>query len=777
MNGTAKNYMNGSLLIGSTTDSGEKLQVTGTMKVTGNTTIGGDITISKSSPILQFKDTVSRTTGLRGDISWDNSASTTVASIRATAITDNVGTQLEFYTRPAAGSLTQAMILNSSGNLGLGVTPSAWGSGLKMMDFGLGTAIGNPNSLVTSWFAANNYYDGTNFRYKNTEAANLYQLNGSHQWYNAPSGTAGNVITFTQAMTLSASGFLGIGATSPEQLIHIKNNSGGTAYALIEGQGRKMYLGQDGTGATIYSDGAAPMWFSTNATERMRITSGGNVLIGSTTDSGEKLQVTGDMKVTGGGLFERTVAATALRTIVAGGGYQLTMTNSASSNYQYGWYIDTNDLTLRNVSSGVNNLIIASTGAATFSSNVISNGYFSSDAYRDSRTQFLIGYQGSNQIRMGSGDTSDFLTFFAGANERLRITSGGNVLVATTTDSGEKLQVTGTAKITGATSIGGTLTAPNIYASSGNVTIEANNWVTNGESTNVSIVTSGTEVARIFTTAENVGGYAGIGFKTLRGGGDGLATRLYISSTGAATFSSSVTAGGNLLLTAGSAASIGAINLIRTGTSPVASRMTFGTDGTGYSFAIGKNVGGTVTDLVTILDSGAATFSSSVTATQLTTTRATTSTNNYLQFTTGGTTNWQIGTPSSQTALSFLDGGVETFRLDTGGIVSLGGNFGIGGATFGTSATRTLAVTSGTAPSTSPADRFQLYSADVVAGNAAPHFRTENGAVIKLYQETTSVGNSIISLGGGNSVLDDTTFDGYTLRQIVKALRNQGILA
>lgn len=82
----------------------------------------------------------------------------------------------------------------------------------------------------------------------------------------------------------------------------------------------------------------------------------------------------------------------------------------------------------------------------------------------------------------------------------------------------------------------------------------------------------------------------------------------------------------------------------------------------------------------------------------------------------------------------------------------------------------------GTSPSASTTDAYRQYSADVVAGNAAPHFRTENGAVIKLYQETTSVGNAIISLGGGSAVLDDTTFDGYTLRQVVKALRNQGIL-
>jgi hypothetical protein len=31
-------------------------------------------------------------------------------------------------------------------------------------------------------------------------------------------------------------------------------------------------------------------------------------------------------------------------------------------------------------------------------------------------------------------------------------------------------------------------------------------------------------------------------------------------------------------------------------------------------------------------------------------------------------------------------------------------------------------------------DGFRMYSADIVAGNAAPHFRTENGSIVKLYQ-------------------------------------------
>jgi len=50
-------------------------------------------------------------------------------------------------------------------------------------------------------------------------------------------------------------------------------------------------------------------------------------------------------------------------------------------------------------------------------------------------------------------------------------------------------------------------------------------------------------------------------------------------------------------------------------------------------------------------------------------------------------------------------------------------------------ATRTIQQMTGVAPTTSVADGFQQYSADIVAGNAAPHFRTENGSIVKLYQE------------------------------------------
>lgn len=72
----------------------------------------------------------------------------------------------------------------------------------------------------------------------------------------------------------------------------------------------------------------------------------------------------------------------------------------------------------------------------------------------------------------------------------------------------------------------------------------------------------------------------------------------------------------------------------------------------------------------------------------------------------------------------------------TTGTTVASGNIGFYATTWGTSAAKVISVGTGTAPSTSITDGFQMYSADIAAGNAAAHFRTENGGVIKLYRDT-----------------------------------------
>jgi hypothetical protein len=115
---------------------------------------------------------------------------------------------------------TERMRLDSSGNLGLGVTPSAWDtSPYKAFQIGAGvgsaSVIGRNDSVNGGGLALNAYYSSTGYRYIGSSFASLYlQASGQHQFYTAASGTAGDAISFTQALTLHASGGLSLGNTT-----------------------------------------------------------------------------------------------------------------------------------------------------------------------------------------------------------------------------------------------------------------------------------------------------------------------------------------------------------------------------------------------------------------------------------------------------------------------------------------------------------------------------------------------------------------------------------
>jgi len=132
---------------------------------------------------------------------------------------------------------TERYRVDSSGNVGVGVTPSAWSSTFKSIQIGSGTVsaafLGQTNSPVAR-IITNAYYDGTNFVKVANNVAGMYALQGnSHEWYNAVTGTG--TATFVQAMTLDASGNLLIGTTSNTSFsarIALSYNSGTTNWAV-----------------------------------------------------------------------------------------------------------------------------------------------------------------------------------------------------------------------------------------------------------------------------------------------------------------------------------------------------------------------------------------------------------------------------------------------------------------------------------------------------------------------------------------------------------------
>lgn len=112
------------------------------------------------------------------------------------------------------GALTTAGIKeDTAGNLGLGVTPSAWNVNYRAAELAAGS-FSSGSDIVN--LAQNSYLNSlSNWTYKATAQASRYaQYQGNHLWLTAPSGTAGATITFTQAMTLDINGNLSNTATS-----------------------------------------------------------------------------------------------------------------------------------------------------------------------------------------------------------------------------------------------------------------------------------------------------------------------------------------------------------------------------------------------------------------------------------------------------------------------------------------------------------------------------------------------------------------------------------
>ena len=222
----------------------------------------------------------------------------------------------------------------TSGNLGLGVTPSAWFSTYKALQIGAYTALAQSGGSNT--FLLNNAYvnaAGTT-TYLNTAAASYYnQSAGAHSWYNAPSGTAGNAITFTQAMTLDASGYLGVGDTSPSSNGRISSivpsvgsyNAQTAAWYGSNGTGSMRLwianLAYSGVGANepwlhsyqnmnIGSDGAINIKFIVGA-EVARIDTSGNLLVGQTTSGPLNVNGVGIAPAATGGVDFNHVTGTA----------------------------------------------------------------------------------------------------------------------------------------------------------------------------------------------------------------------------------------------------------------------------------------------------------------------------------------------------------------------------------------------------------------------------------------------------------------------------------
>ena len=213
-----------------------------------------------------------------------------------------------FYAATGSGNYTLGMRLDSSGNLGLGVTPSAWVSGSKALQISTIAGLSQSSDGYTELMS--NAYEYASNAYKTTygfsATAGRYRIAGnSHSWHIAPSTASGGIITFTQAMTLAASGGLSVGTTADAGAKNLLLDAGGklAGNASSGGTSSTIELYNASTGNMNLTTGfsSAAITFATASTERARIDSSGNLLVGTTSVvTGSKLVVaSGDATVYG----------------------------------------------------------------------------------------------------------------------------------------------------------------------------------------------------------------------------------------------------------------------------------------------------------------------------------------------------------------------------------------------------------------------------------------------------------------------------------------------
>jgi len=215
----------------------------------------------------------------------DNGVTSGSAGLKETGGNDGV---LLLQTTTSGGAATTAVTVDNAQNVGVGVTPSAW-SGSTALQVGPSGSIAE-NSSLPMLVSANAFgiTAGFSAKYITSNYATTYlQYQGEHRWNTAPSGTAGNAITFTQAMTLDASGRLLVGLTS-------SLNANGAVQAggfsdtrvVIDGSSTQgIYFTKSGADNGTYRVDASGNynWFVKGAaTANMTLDASGNLLVGTT---------------------------------------------------------------------------------------------------------------------------------------------------------------------------------------------------------------------------------------------------------------------------------------------------------------------------------------------------------------------------------------------------------------------------------------------------------------------------------------------------------------
>ena len=432
--------------------------------INGNTvSLGGSTTVTAQNP---YALTIG--TGLSGT-SYDGSAAVTIAntgvlSIAGTAnqitasastgaitlslpATINVNTSGNAATATSATSATSATTATNITGGASGSLPYQTGSGATSL-----LAIGSTGQVLKvvgglpAWSSDSS---GVTVVDDTTTNASYYPL--------LANATSGNITTeyvsSTKLVFNPSTGNLGIGTSSPGRTLEVKNS---TTYQIRVGDGGTYYdFGRDN--ATGYFNfygsqtGYTGYIFGGVDGERMRITSAGNVGIG-TNIPGAKLDVAGVLQSSSTGT---------LQVQASGNDGYFNMTGTGTIYFRNG-----SGFTERMVINSSGNVGIGTSSPAT-KLNIKNSSGNTTFRIDNSTTTFDMAVLGDNTCALEAGNSQPML-FLTAATERMRIDSTGNALFAKavratiTTDNDLSFDMNAASNFKCTPTAGGALTFTNI---------------------------------------------------------------------------------------------------------------------------------------------------------------------------------------------------------------------------------------------------------------------------------------------------------------------------
>lgn len=262
----------------------------------------------------------------------------------------------------------------------------------------------------------------------------------------------------TEAMRLDSSGNVGIGTTTTTsgKLTVATGNTGTTIRStpalLMTSNGTNTDCNLRFSDAVSYASEVGQqnggLYFTTSALERMRVAFDGNVGIG-TNNPGAKLEVTGDIQQTWAASMDRFVGSKFSTTYELGLHFiessreTRVVSKAADSTGLISFYTGVTPTERARITAGGDvgigrspsyrlDVLGSSTESARFSTSGSINAFYLNDSGTTAGTLYI-------------GTVGNDFRVVTGSNERMRVTNGGEVYIAGTTDQGAyNLQVNGT---------------------------------------------------------------------------------------------------------------------------------------------------------------------------------------------------------------------------------------------------------------------------------------------------------------------------------------------